>query len=42
MSDIEEQTAAKIAQFIAFGKQLGKSDEEINDLLKKAKQNGQI
>jgi hypothetical protein len=40
--DKETAKNEKIAYFIQFGKQLGKTDEEIAKLIEDAKQNGSI
>lgn len=41
-ADPEDKKKAKIEQFIAFGKQIGKTDEEIEQILKEAEKNGSI
>lgn len=38
----DEKLKNKIEMFIAFGKQIGKTDEEIKQIIEEAKKNGNI
>lgn len=38
----EEKKQHKINQFVALGKQMGKTDEEIKEILRKAEENGSL